>query len=262
MRANIPLSLIALCTTVNAVPRLIESYPHSYDTGVALLSRNHLEPASFSTTEELWKRKGARGGGRSGGGGGKSGGSSGSSGDGGSSSGTGKTSGKTTPGSRSSSPSYGGHYYGGGASTAYSSGSRSPSGISPIYYPRYPYFPTPWLFPVYCYPYTHPYSFYNESSDKNETKPLTCLCQEYAECGCDENNDSTFMHDLIGNGSYTALDQTLVTVANVNGTDTILTNGTLPNGTEAADSSNSASGLALKGYWVMTTIVGCTFFLV
>jgi hypothetical protein len=73
------------------------------------------------------------------------------------------------------------------------------------------------------------------------------------------------MSDLIGNGSYTALNQSVVTVADINGTSTILINGTLPNGTTAAggtDSPNGAPGLALKGYWVMAVLVVCTVFLI
>jgi hypothetical protein len=50
---------------------------------------------------------------------------------------------------------------------------------------------------------------------------------------------------VIGDGSYAALNQTVVQVADVNGTSTILINGTLPNGTTDAGSDGStASGAA------------------
>lgn len=67
------------------------------------------------------------------------------------------------------------------------------------------------------------------------------------------------MNDLVGNGSYDSLNKSLVTVSQVNGTRTLVINGTLPNGTTAPGGTDSA-GLNLKigkyaGYWVMVTIV-------
>jgi hypothetical protein len=69
---------------------------------------------------------------------------------------------------------------------------------------------------------------------------VKCLCQQYSECGCDDNNDPQYMNGLIGNGSAAAMNQSLVRVANVNGTDTIFVNGTLPNGTTASGGASSA----------------------
>lgn len=54
----------------------------------------------------------------------------------------------------------------------------------------------------------------------------------------------------------------------VNGTKTIIINGTLPNGTDtSANSTGSSSGAAgrqvaeLSGYWVMGAVVGATVWL-
>jgi hypothetical protein len=277
MRFNILLFLVVLSSTI-ALPQLARSYSQGRDVVVALQIR---DPDSFSpdTSEELWKRKGGGGGGGRGGGssggGSTGGGRGGTSSGGGSSSSGGKgigsssssTGGRTTTGSGSP-PSYGGgRYYGGGASVPYNSGGRSASGISPIYYPAigtFAFFSGLWLYPVFAYPYTNYFSFHNASSNKNESKPVTCLCEEYSECGCDDNSDQTYINDLIGNGSYAALNRSLVTVADINSTSTILINGTLPNGTTAAggtDSPNSAPGLTLEGYWVMAALVLCTIFL-
>ena len=69
----------------------------------------------------------------------------------------------------------------------------------------------------------------------------------------------------MGNGSYDALNKSIITVADINGTSTILINGTLPNGTTAAGGTDSpniaASTVKLSGYWLMVALVGCTVFL-
>ncbi|EKD18413.1 uncharacterized protein L3040_007561 [Drepanopeziza brunnea f. sp. 'multigermtubi'] len=245
--------------------------------------------APVSAVSDLWKRKG---GGASGG----KGGSSSSSGKGG-----GTSSGSTSSGKGSSSsnaggstrtgsgarPVYGG-YYGGGATTPYRSGSRSPLGIAPVFLGvgLLAIYPGLWLYGAYSYPYSNPYSFRNRTAQNtttptrdvqmarilvrqnegvNETKPVICLCAEYSVCGCDDNNNSTFLDILIGDGDYFKLNQSLVTVADVNGTSTILINGTLPNGTTAAGGTEDASAAIrsiaeASGYWVMIGLVGLTCF--
>lgn len=124
-----------------------------------------------------------------------------------------------------------------------------------------------WLYSVYPYHFSNPYRFYNQSdvnqtnpSGTNTTLPVTCLCQEYSPCGCDENEDQKYLNDLVGNGSYPALNKSLVTVSDVNGTRTLVLNGTLPNGTTAPGGTDDSAALNLKagkyaGYWVMATIV-------
>ena len=287
MKVDIPLLLLALNATTNALPHPADVQSQSHDVLTTLDTRN--PTTDFSPSEELWKRKGGGGGGGKGGGGGSSsggsssggsssGGSSGESSAGGSSSGSsasGKgagsssssTGGRTTTGSGVS-PSYGRGYYGGGASVPYTAGARSASGISPILFVgagAFAVFPALWLYGVYSYPYTHPYGFYNASANANQTKPVDCLCEEYSECGCDENGDNSQLDQLVGNGSYDALNKSIITVADINGTSTILINGTLPNGTTAAggtsDPYSAASSIKLSGYWLMVALVGCTVFL-
>lgn len=117
------------------------------------------------------------------------------------------------------------------------------------------------------YPYSHPYGFHNATSDTNETKPVTCGCDPTSECACDENTNSTYMSDLIGNGSYAALNKSVIDVADVNGTSTILINGTLPNGTTASggtEDANAAAGLRFllqsAGWWpVVATVCAMVF---
>jgi hypothetical protein len=70
------------------------------------------------------------------------------------------------------------------------------------------------------------------------------LCQEYSVCGCDENDDPAYLDDLVGNGSYAALNKTLVTVSEVNGTKNLVINGTLPNGTTAPGGTDDEEGAA------------------
>lgn len=188
-------------------------------------------------------------------------------------------------------PSYGGgRYYGGGATTPYRSGLSSPLGLPAVFLAgsALAIYPGLWLYGAYGYNYHNPYTFRNHSAtnstDKstrdlwinalvarqdtgvNETKPVTCLCAAYQECGCDDNGNTTFLDSLIGDGSYAALNKTLVNVADINGTSTIVLNGTLPNGTTIAGGSENANGaqrmLEASGYWVMIALVGCTVILV
>ncbi|ATZ49613.1 hypothetical protein BCIN_05g00410 [Botrytis cinerea B05.10] len=249
---------------------------------------------------DLFKRKGGGGGGGKGGGGSSSSGSSsGSSSSGGGSSSSGSSSGKGGVTSSSSSaggatkagsgpaPAYGGgRYYGGGATTPYSSGAHSPLGIAPVFLGVgvLSIYPGLWLYGAYSYPYHNPYIFRNHSATRNGTnttsdsvvtrqesdttgveqkKPVKCLCAAYSECGCDDSGNSTFLDQIIGDGNYAALNKTLVNVADVNGTSTILINGTLPNGTTASGGSDSAAGRTIVeglGWWVMVATVFATCF--
>lgn len=76
------------------------------------------------------------------------------------------------------------------------------------------------------------------------------------------------MNDLLGNGSTAALAANQVSVADVNGTSTLLINGTLANGTTAAggtDSPNAAGGgmhslLQHAGYWPAVVTVAAIVF--
>jgi hypothetical protein len=110
-----------------------------------------------------------------------------------------------------------------------------------------------------------------QSDGVNETKPVDCLCAAYAVCGCDDTGDLTFLADLIGDGSYAGLNKSVIDVADINGTSTIILNGTLPNGTTVADpnapdettSSDSsastpgaASTLQASGFLALAIAVG------
>ncbi|KAK4647564.1 uncharacterized protein QC761_102580 [Podospora bellae-mahoneyi] len=241
---------------------------------------------------ELWKRRGGGGGGGRGGGGGGGGGSSGSSGSsGGGSSGTsgsGSTGGGGSSGTRGSpgfnsggrtstgtgpAPAYGGgRYYGGGAAVPYRAGGRSPTrGVAPLFFGAafLAFWPGLWLTSAYLYHRPEGYTFYNVTTDQRETKPVICACAEDSVCGCDDNDDEQYMKDLIGNGSYAALDKSVIDVANVNGTSTILINGTLPDGTTApggTDAPGSAAGDGLRallenaGWWPVVATVAAVVF--
>jgi hypothetical protein len=116
------------------------------------------------------------------------------------------------------------------------------------------FFPGLWLYGAYGYPWHNPVHYNNRTDNdtrtRNETLPVLCLCQEYSVCGCDDNGNSTFVAELLGNGTKTAV-----------------INGTLPNGTTASggtdpSSADQLSGAARKfvvaygGYWIMVALVG------
>ena len=75
----------------------------------------------------------------------------------------------------------------------------------------------------------------------------------------------------MGNGSYAALDKSVVNVGTVNGTTRMLViNGTLPNGTdtEGEDEEGGASSwgsrqsmVHISGFWVVGGIVGAMIWL-
>lgn len=145
-----------------------------------------------------------------------------------------------------------------------------------------------WLYSTYPYYYNNPYRFHNSSATNrtntdndnnnakrelwtrqdqgaNETLPVMCVCEQYVVCSCDENDDQSYIDELVGNGSYAALNKTLVTVSDVNGTKTLVLNGTLENGTTAPGGSDSA-GVHLitgkyAGYYVVATMVLAAVFM-
>lgn len=281
MKVAQTLAIFALATqSINAA-----SIPDAHSDALSVLVER--APASadiVSPDHTLEKRKGGggRGGGSSGGGGsggGRSGGSS--------RTGSGSYSGgSTSAGSGPPRGLAGGKYYGGGAAVPYSAGGRSPRGISPglLIAPiaLLAIMPGLWLYNTYPYHYNNPYRFRNQTRNStnennndrrsllwsrqttgvNETLPVLCLCQEFSVCGCDENEDEQYINDLVGNGSYAALNKTLVTVSDVNGTKTLVLNGTLPNGTTAPGGVDDEEGVAINlavgkytGYWAMGLVV-------
>jgi hypothetical protein len=275
------LAYLALATnTINAA-----SLPESSNALSTNILPDHVPRAAEVVAPEhsLERRKG--GGGR---GGGSSGGSSGSSSGGGRSGASSNAGGATRAGSGAS-RSYGRNgYYGGGATVPYTAGKRTPKGLiaAPLLVggAALAIMPGLWLYSVYPYHYNNPYRFYNRTANRtntndndrrslvhlvtrqsdqtgaNETLPVICLCQENSVCGCDENDDPAYISDLVGNGSYAALNKTLVTVSDVNNTRTLVLNGTLPDGTTAPggtdDDSAAAHSIAkYSGYWAMGLVV-------
>ncbi|OBT70115.1 hypothetical protein VE03_00558 [Pseudogymnoascus sp. 23342-1-I1] len=295
---------IALSSTANALVPRVELVVRDIDATVQQLEVREAE-STFGAPEELWKRKGGGGGGGRGGssGGSSSGGtssggtSSGGTSSGGTSSGgragglgssSSSTGGSTTTGSGPK-PAYGGgSYYGGGGAVPYTSGGASRGGISPVLLGvgvgvgagalTYGLLGGWHGGRIYSYPYKNSWTFYNITVNANQTKPVQCLCEEYNECGCDDNENAQYQKDILGNGSYAALNKTLVTVADINSKSTIILNGTLPNGTTAAggtedadgtstattgDSFSLTHGMMRSGvYWVMAAVVGSAVFLV
>ncbi|KAI0160593.1 hypothetical protein GGR57DRAFT_387949 [Xylariaceae sp. FL1272] len=267
--SNAIIGLVALTQSINAV-----AVP---DAHVALDAREP-EPKYDPTIEELWKRKGGGGGGGRGGGSSSSGGGKGGSSSSGSGSGKGgglgssssNTGGRTTTGSGVR-PGYGGgSYYGGGGTQPYRSGSPSFGGIVPFVLAgaalsALTFGGLALIAGSYAYPYHNQYTFHNATTDKNETKPVVCVCEPYNECGCDEPaNQTAFFNDIIRDGSYSNLNHSLVTVAKneTTGNDTIYINGGLPNGTTAAggtedpNAAGSINALAQAlGWWPLATTV-------
>lgn len=149
-------------------------------------------------------------------------------------------------------------YYAGGARTPFAAGAKSPLGITPFLLPAaaLAFFPGVWLYGAYAYPYTHPYYYMDEQHHKNESLPVVCLCQQYQECGCDDNNNRTYYESLF-NGTVPT-NTTNTRVVDVNGTEKIYINGTLANGTTSATSRAPASAVNLlhaSGYWVTVAVV-------
>jgi hypothetical protein len=102
---------------------------------------------------------------------------------------------------------------------------------------------------VYIYPYHNTYNYYNTTDRRNETAPVLCLCQQYSDCGCDDNGNMTFI-DTVLSPNGTAINSTLVQIGQVNGTTYILLNGTLPNGTALTNGA-----MALSGNPMLTTVI-------
>ncbi|RPA97560.1 hypothetical protein L873DRAFT_1828976 [Choiromyces venosus 120613-1] len=282
----------------------ISSYTATNVNAVAV-SRSGESSSAFSIRDILGgglleKRRGGGagggGGGRGGGGGGGgssssggrsssssgSGGSSSSSGSGGSSSSSGSrgstssssssssrsNSGGTTKDGSGRSPTYGRtRSYSGGAAVPYTSGRRTPRGILPFLLPLalLSFFPGLWLFSVFAYSWPNLAEFYNATSLANETISVLCLCQQYSVCGCEENTERTYIDQVI---SEAERNSSVARIVDVNGTETLVINGTLPNGTTAAEGTASVAGMGMGrlagetlGIWVIAGVVAWGVFL-
>ena len=87
----------------------------------------------------------------------------------------------------------------------------------------------------------------------------------YSACGCDNNTNTTYLDTLVGNGSTADENSTLIHIGEVNGTKTLIINGTLPNGTNGTSSTTSSAArrnlLEYSGFWLVGAIVGATVWL-
>lgn len=166
----------------------------------------------------------------------------------------------------------GGSFYPGGASVPYKAGKPSSKGLAPaalLPIGAVAFFPGVWLYGAYAYPFHHPYYYHNHTSDKNESLPITCLCQQYSVCGCEDNNNSTYLDSLVNGTTPEGLprNNTILKVANVNDTLGVYINGTLSNDTTAPSAGSSilpphVGILNLGGYWVMAAVVAGTVWFV
>ncbi|EHL02178.1 hypothetical protein M7I_1772 [Glarea lozoyensis 74030] len=244
-----------------------------------VLERDQFDERTFEEfideeAHELYKRKGGGGGGGKGGGssssGSSGGSSSGSSGSSGSSSGSRGGSGSTSTGRGSSSSNAGGttktgsgparsfgggRFYGGGAAAPYTAGQRSPgSKILPLAV-GVGVGGALGVAAIAAYPGHWPYGFYNYPTQKPDSDIYLLIRNSHP------NSNNTFLDSLIGDGTYANLNQSVVTVADINGTSTIILNGTLPNGTtasggteDAITSTSAATLLSSSGYLIMVAL--------
>lgn len=168
-------------------------------------------PAAFNSLvesgTELYKRKGGGGGRGGGGGSSSSGGRSGS----GSSGSSGSRGGSVSSGSGTPRSFGGGAYYGGGAAQPYRAGStggwRGPApfllGAGAL-----ALFPGLWLYGAYAYRYDDNNgrrTYYNETSDRNETRPVECLCAQYQQCGCAQTDDQMYLNQVANNQTLSSV---------------------------------------------------------
>lgn len=117
-------------------------------------------------------------------------------------------------------------------------------------------FPGLWFYGAYAYPYSERAQYGN---NPNETIPVLCVCQKYNVCGCDENYDPSFVQDMYKNATGDG-EPKLARLSDVNGTRTLVINGTLENGTTAEGGTEESESRAIKleywaGWWSMVGIV-------
>ncbi|ODH37714.1 hypothetical protein ACO22_02570 [Paracoccidioides brasiliensis] len=170
-----------------------------------------------------------------------------------------------------------GGFYPGGAAVPYTAGGRSRMGLLPFAFlpiAALAFFPGVWLFGAHAYHIGH-YNHRNTSDpNANVTQiPIECLCQRFGVCGCDKNDNTTYIDQLLSEKDRDGLPKntSTIVVATVNGTRTIYVNGTLANGTTSSDPSikDSSSSFTsppvlsmLSGYWVMASLFVATVTLI
>lgn len=122
-----------------------------------------------------------------------------------------------------------------------------------------------WMYgSVYVYHFDRDIDYLNKTSNRNESLPVMCLCQEYSVCGCDENHNQTYVDALVANATNVTTDGPARSkIAEVNGTRTLLINGTLENGTTADGGTEVVSGAVGQSAGLLTlaavVVVGIFF---
>ncbi|OKL58752.1 hypothetical protein UA08_06240 [Talaromyces atroroseus] len=203
---------------------------------------------------------------------GSSSGSSGSKGSSGSSSSGSKSSssnvgGTTRSGSGTPRTYGGGGYYAGGATTPFAAGSRTLSGILPFALLGGALgIAAGSAWHGYGYPFYTPYYYHdpmaashNNGQAGNYTMNVVCYCEQYSECGCDDNKNSTYLAEVIGDPPHNS---SIVTIVQNGTNETAYINGTLANGTTAADpnASGASAMLAVGSAWPVVALVSAMIY--
>ena len=179
----------------------------------------------------------------------------------------GSTVGGSSPGGSGPPRGYGGGgFYGGGSAVPFVAGAAA-GGLAgyAIAHSSLGFWPGHWYGNAYLYDYKDSVTFHNATTNKDETLPVTCGCSESAECSCGNNVQTA--KELLGNGTYSALNKSLIDVGTYKNRKTILINGTLPDGTTApggSDDSSTGSATSLvsaAGVWPVVACVLATVFL-
>ena len=160
----------------------------------------------------------------------------------------------------------GGSRYAGGATTPYRAGSTPGGwrGASPLFLGAgvgaLVFFPGLYLAGAYSYHYNRDdgrgdqrQTYYNETSNMNETRPVECLCSQDAQCGCSDDlfENKTTLNEFANN-------KQLASVRN----GTLYINGTLE---EEAGTASAAGGsfqklLEAAGFWPVIAGVAYTMY--
>lgn len=117
--------------------------------------------------------------------------------------------------------------------------------------------PHPWLHGAYTYPYHAPYSFHNDTSNKDESLPVICGCDPERPCGCDDSNPNASLDSLVNRGK---INSTNAVVGTKDGVRTLFINGTLEG--DVNDDDSAASTVAIMGFWPLAAIVAASVYLV
>lgn len=127
---------------------------------------------------------------------------------------------------------------------------------------------TAWAFSAwhnpYLYQYNNPYYYHDPRTNKNESMPIVCVCEDNHPCGCDDlgnNQNYGYMTQIIGNSSVNTVNNSQVAVgrnSNKGNETTLFVNGTL----DGDEDSGAAHSIAVAGFWpVAATVFAIVFVL-